>query len=60
MLQRLGREALQRRGVRFVDLTRLFEHETQSVYIDTCCHVNDRGNEMIVREVARQLAAALP
>jgi hypothetical protein len=59
MLQAQGLE-LQKHGVRFFDLTGLFEHETQTIYIDQCCHFNARGNELLVHEVARELASALP
>jgi hypothetical protein len=59
ILQASGVE-LQRHGVRFFDLTGLFEHETETIYVDRCCHVNERGNELMARKVARELASALP
>jgi hypothetical protein len=59
LLQQYGRE-LEGQGVHFFDLTRLFEHEKETLYVDACCHFNTRGNEIMAREVARQLAAALP
>lgn len=50
---------LKANGVRFFDLTGLFEDESETIYIDRCCHINPRGNERMARYVARELASAL-
>jgi len=50
---------LEAHGVRFFDLTGLFEDETETIYVDSCRHINARGNERMVHEVARELASAL-
>jgi len=59
MLQARGL-GLEARGVRFFDLTGLFADETETIYIDRCCHINERGNERMVRVVARELVSSLP
>ena len=42
-------------GVPFLDLTMLFQKEEEPVYIDTCCHVNQRGNDIIGVAVAKAI-----
>ncbi len=44
-------------GVAFTDLTRVFAGRTQTLYRDTCCHVNDEGNRLIAEAMARTIAA---
>jgi len=46
LLREAGR-ALTAKGVRFHDLTRIFTAHPEPLYVDTCCHVNDRGNRII-------------
>lgn len=46
-----GRE-LEAAGVRFTDLTMLFESVSESTYEDSCCHLNTRGNELLAQAVA--------
>ncbi len=36
----------------FHDLTRVFEDHTETLYKDTCCHLNDKGYRLIARIVA--------
>lgn len=31
-------------GVEFLDLTKIFEDSTETIWIDWCCHVNENGN----------------
>jgi hypothetical protein len=50
--------ALARDGVRFHDLTMLFAGVTETVYVDTCCHFNQLGNDMLARAVARAVLDA--
>ena len=50
--------ALVEQGVRFHDLTTLFEGLEETLYVDDCCHVNERGNELIAREIARVILAS--
>jgi len=49
-------KVLQQRGVRFHDLTMLFTHEHETVYVDDCCHLNDLGNRTIAAAIARIIA----
>jgi len=34
-------------GVRFTDLTGAFSDRPEAIYIDSCCHVNGRGNAIL-------------
>ena len=52
-------EELKRLGVPFHDLTRIFEAETGRIYVDSCCHYNQRGNDMLAAEIARLVAASI-
>jgi hypothetical protein len=51
-----GRE-LRELGVEFVDLTMLFRAETGTIYNDACCHVNQRGADLMAEAVAQAIAA---
>ena len=57
-LQRSGRE-LRQRGINFHDLTMLFRDHTESLYKDSCCHYNRRGNQLLAQELARLIDDAL-
>ena len=57
-LQRAG-AALSRDGVRFHDLTRIWEDVAEPRYHDTCCHVNRTGSEEIAAVIAGDVADAL-
>ena len=46
---------LVRAGVRFVDLTRVFAETEETIYCDTCCHVNQRGDNILAAHVARAI-----
>jgi len=52
-------EGLKQLGVPFRDLTRIFEAETGEIYVDPCCHYNQRGNDMLATEIARFVAASI-
>lgn len=54
LLKERGR-GLKERGVRFHDLTRTFEDHPETIYRDTCCHVNQRGNELLGEAIARAI-----
>ena len=57
-LQQRGVE-LRARGVDFVDLTDIFKEVETPLYIDTCCHVNRLGNELMAERVAQEILRAL-
>lgn len=46
-------------GVAFHDLTGLFADKGETLYIDDCCHLNVRGNELLGEAIGRALAAQL-
>jgi len=51
MLVKLGQE-LQESGVDFFDLTLLFHEETETVYVDDCCHFNELGQTRLAQQIA--------
>lgn len=57
LLLERGRE-LRELGVHFVDLTMLFRDETGTIYNDTCCHVNQRGADLMAEAIAEAIAAS--
>jgi hypothetical protein len=52
-------ETLRAEGVDFHDLTRLFAAFADPIYIDTCCHYNQQGNDLLAEAVAEALLANL-
>ncbi len=48
---------LRRAGVRFHDLSGLFEAVEEPLYTDGCCHFNVRGNELLADAIATAIAA---
>ncbi len=52
LLVRGGTE-LKREGIRFHDLTRLFQDHPEPIYVDDCCHYNPTGNEILAVAIAR-------
>jgi hypothetical protein len=42
---------LARQGVRFYDLTNMFSGVTEPIYADTCCHLNQQGNDMLAKRI---------
>ena len=50
---------LQRQGVNSFDLTGIFADHPETLYIDMCCHLNDRGNELLAAAMAQRMAPAL-
>jgi hypothetical protein len=63
-LLREAGQGLAARGVRFHDLSRVFADHPEPLYVDACCHVNERGNRIIAERVfdviRRDLADAGP
>lgn len=51
LLIREGR-SLTDQGVAFFDLTKLFADHPEATYKDPCCHLNDRGNELLAKVIA--------
>lgn len=41
------------------DLAEVFKNESESIYVDDCCHVNERGNKLVSDEILRVIAIKL-
>ncbi len=54
LLIEAGKE-LPQQGIRFHDLTMLFANHEEQLYIDSCCHLNERGYEMIAEAIGKVL-----
>ena len=46
-----GLQDLQNSGIPIFDLTRIFSDTRETVYKDACCHLNDRGNHIMAKEI---------
>lgn len=57
-LSELGR-TLRNEGIHFIDLTGLYRDIRSDIYADVCCHVNEKGNELLARAVGREIRALL-
>ena len=44
-------------GVPFTDLSGLFAHTPEALYVDDCCHVSPRGNALLGAAMGERLAA---
>jgi hypothetical protein len=58
LLQAAGGE-LSVQGVSFHDLTRVFADVREPLYIDDCCHLSVRGNEILARALGTTIARGL-
>lgn len=52
-------ENLTRRQVNYFDLTQIFQDNRETLYQDTCCHFNERGNELLAAAMVERLEPAL-
>lgn len=52
MVSGVAGEALQRAGVAFHDLAAVFADVDETVYTDTCCHLNRKGCRMVAEQIA--------
>ena len=57
-MARLG-ERLRRRSVNYFDLTPIFKDNRETLYGDDCCHLNERGNELLAAALVERLGPAL-
>jgi hypothetical protein len=48
MLIEQGKKLMEK-NINFVDATMAFAQERQTVYIDVCCHYNDRGKDLLTK-----------
>ncbi len=50
---------LRNQGINYFDLTGIFADHRETLYIDDCCHLNQRGNELLAAAMVRRMAPAL-
>ncbi|MET0852157.1 MAG: hypothetical protein ABW020_13555, partial [Candidatus Rokuibacteriota bacterium] len=58
-LLRRAAASLVARRVRFTDLTGAFAARGETIYIDSCCHVSARGNEILADLMLEAMRADL-
>ena len=58
LFQQLGTE-LQRQGVHYFNLAQIFNNHPETLYIDDCCHLNPKGNELLAAAMVQRLEPAL-
>ncbi len=44
-----------KKDIKFVDLTNIFKEVPETVYADFCCHLNDRGNQIMATYIAQAI-----
>ncbi len=59
VLVREGRH-LTELGVAFTDLTLLFADHPEQTYSDWCCHLTERGNELMAQKIADAIRSSFP
>lgn len=52
--QKLGAE-----GLHVIDLSGVYQNTRETVYKDHCCHLNDRGNEILTQAIVSAIAGAV-
>ncbi len=57
-LREQGRR-LRDEGENFLDLTEIFAGVSETIYVDDCCHMNERGNSILAERLAEEITAAL-
>ena len=50
---------LREQGVQFFDLSRIYAHNRETLYSDICCHLNDRGYELMAAAMLRRIIEAV-
>lgn len=58
-LRRHG-ELLEANGIRFADLTMIFEDVPEPIYVDDCCHINALGYQIIADRLREMVMADHP
>ena len=58
LLLQFGQE-LGQHGIHYFDLTQIFNDHPETLYINACCHLNPRGNELLAAAMVQRLAPAL-
>lgn len=52
--------ALHASGIDFYDLTRVFAHHPEPLYVDDCCHVSAAGYRLVADAIGTAVGRALP
>src|SRR5262249_2775738 len=50
--------AMRAAGLPFADLTGIFRDHPEPLYVDTCCHLNRAGYELLARRIAATIRCA--
>ena len=58
LLLQFGQE-LGQHGIHYFDLTQIFNDHPETLYINACCHLNPRGNELLAAAMVQRLAPTL-
>ena len=58
LLQQFGQN-LQRQGVHYFDLAQVFHDRPETLYRDSCCHLNRRGYELLAAAMVERMAPTL-
>ena len=53
-------QKLQQNSVHYFDLTQIFNDRPETLYKDPCCHLNQRGYELLAASMVARLSPALP
>lgn len=51
-------EKLKARGASYTDLTTIFADNTEILYYDACCHLNQRGYDLVIDQVVNTIRPA--
>ena len=51
---------LREQGIRFFDLSWIYQDHPETLYIDSCCHLNKRGNELLAAAMLRRIFDKAP
>ncbi len=54
-MMRQGGRRLAEQGVRFHDISMVFSRHQETLYIDSCCHLNREGSEILAEPIAQAL-----
>jgi len=57
LLMKIGE--MRAKGLNIVDATRVFDKEARLIYVDSCCHYNQLGNDLLANLIGREMAKVL-
>ncbi len=50
---------LRESGLNVISLLSIFQNESETIYVDSCCHMNKKGNQMILEAMAEEIEKSL-